>query len=157
MFRFAKEYIINEEDSENIVQDIFLHILEKRDVLKIQTNLSCYLFTLLKNKCIDHLRHKVIIDQFKNEYKAKLYSLDIFEETVLSEDNLEKIIVTAIEKLPKRCRRIFIKNRFEGKKYHEIASEMGISVNTVENQISIALKKLRIELKDYLPFLFFML
>lgn len=156
MLRFAREYVISEEDSENIVQDIFMHIWEKRDVLQVQTSLSCYLFALLKNRCIDFLRHKVVAEQFKSEYRAKLYSLEIFDETAPSEDELEKIIADAIGKLPERCRRIFVENRFGGKKYHEIASEMGISVNTVENQISIALKKLRVELKDYLPLLFFM-
>ena len=157
MFLFAKEYVISEEDAENIVQDIFTFIWEKREVLEIQTNLSAYLFTLIKNRCIDHLRHLSVIDQFKQEYKAKLSALEVLNEMTSGEDDLEKLINDAISKLPERCRIIFIKSRFECKKYHEIASELNISPNTVENQMAAALKKLRIELKDYLPFLLFIL
>ena len=60
-------------------------------------------------------------------------------------------------KLPERCREIFLKSRIEGMKYREIADELDISMNTVENQMSIALRKLRIELKDYLPLLLFLI
>lgn len=157
MLLFAKEYVISEEDAEHIVQDIFLFIWEQKEVLEIRTNLSAYLFTLLKNKCIDHLRHVAIVDQFKQEYKAKLSALEVLDEMTSSEDDLEKIIHDAISKLPERCRIIFMKSRYECKKYHEIAVELKVSPNTVENQMAIALKKLRIELKDYLPLLLFMI
>ncbi|MDR0573149.1 MAG: RNA polymerase sigma-70 factor [Tannerella sp.] len=157
MFLFAKEYVISEEDAKNIVQDVFLFIWEKKDILEIKVSLSAYLFTLIKNKCIDHLRHLNIADQFRKEYKAKLSALELLNEMTSSEEDLEKIIHDAIDRLPERCRIIFIKSRFERKKYHEIASELNLSPNTVENQIAVALKKLRKELKDYLPALLFML
>ena len=67
------------------------------------------------------------------------------------------MIAIAIDKLPERCREIFLKSRIEGMKYREIADELDISMNTVENQMSIALRKLRIELKDYLPLLLFLI
>lgn len=67
------------------------------------------------------------------------------------------MIANAIDKLPERCREIFLKSRIEGMKYREIADELDISMNTVENQMSIALRKLRIELKDYLPLLLFLI
>ena len=73
-----------------------------------------------------------------------------------SEEDIETLLRNAIDKLPERCRLIFIKSRIEGKKYKEIAEELNLSVNTVEGQISIALKKLREELKDYLPLLLFL-
>ncbi len=153
MLRFAIEYVIIKEDAENIVQDIFLHLWERRNALKIETSLSSYLFTLLKNKCIDHLRHINIVAKFKAEYKAKLSALELLNEQTPIDTDLEELIFAAIKKLPERCRLIFIKSRFDEKKYHEIAAELNISLNTVENQISIALKKLRKELKDYLPLL----
>ena len=74
-----------------------------------------------------------------------------------SEEDIEKVIANAIDKLPERCREIFLKSRIEGMKYREIADELDISMNTVENQMSIALRKLRIELKDYLPLLLFLI
>ncbi len=65
--------------------------------------------------------------------------------------------MTAINKLPERCRQVFLKSRIEGKKNREIANELNLTVSTVENQMTIALRKLRVELKDYLPLLLFLL
>ena len=157
MIRFAKEYVLFEEDAENIVQDIFVLLWEKRDVLDIKVSLVPYLFTLVKNKCLDFLKHKVVSEEFVREYELKRLSLEHFNYAVISDEDIEKIITTAVNSLPERCRDIFVKSRIEGKKYKEIADELEISINTVENQMSIALKKLRIELKDYLPLLLFLL
>ena len=63
MFRFAKEYVLFDEDAENIVQDVFLLLWEKREVLDIQISLVSYLFALVKNKSLDYLRRKVIADE----------------------------------------------------------------------------------------------
>ncbi|WP_080905960.1 RNA polymerase sigma-70 factor [Parabacteroides sp. Marseille-P3160] len=156
MHRFAKEYVILNEDAENIVQDVFVILWEKREVLEIKVSLISYLFSLVKNKCMDYLRHKLIEDKGQEELSAKLYSLELMDQTFSSEEEIEQIINSSIAKLPERCRKIFIKSHIEGKKYREIAEELNISVNTVENQISIALKKLRVLLKDYLPLLFFL-
>ena len=83
-------------------------------------------------------------------------SLEQLNYTFSSEEEIEKVIANAIDKLPERCREIFLKSRIEGMKYREIAEELNISANTVENHIAIALKKLRVELKDYLPLLLFL-
>jgi len=157
MIRFAKEYVLFEEDAENIVQDIFVLLWEKRDVLDIKVSLVPYLFTLVKNKCLDFLKHKVVSEEFVKEYELKQLSLERFNYAITSDEDIEKIITTAVNSLPERCRDIFVRSRIEGKKYKEIADELEISINTVENQMSIALKKLRIELKDYLPLLLFLL
>jgi RNA polymerase sigma-70 factor (ECF subfamily) len=157
MIRFAREYVLLEEDAENIVQDVFVMLWEKRDVLDIKIGLGSYLFTLVKNKCLDFLRHERVGKEFAREYEAKRIALEQFNYAFSSDEDIEKILAAAIHSLPERCREIFIKSRVEGKKYKEIAEELKISVNTVENQMSIALKKLRLILKDYLPLLLFFL
>ncbi len=157
MMRFAKEYVLLEEDAENIVQDIFLLLWEKRDVLDIRISLVSYLFTLVKNKCLDFLSHKTVSEDFANEWKVKQASLEQLNYSFTSDEDIEQLITSAIDSLPERCREVFIKSRIEGKRYKEIAQELDISVNTVEGQMSIALRKLRIELKDYLPLLIFLL
>lgn len=157
MYRFAKEYVVFDEDAENIVQDVFVLLWEKREVLDIQVSLLSYLFSLVKNRCLDFLRHQTVAEEYKQELSFKLSAIEILNNSFISDDNIEKIVSDALSKLPERCREIFLKSRLEGKKYKEIAEEMNISVNTVENQISIALKKLRIELKDYLPLLLFLI
>lgn len=156
LHRFAKEYVLFDEEAENIVQDVFLMLWEKRLVLNIQVSMSAYLFSLVKNKCIDHLRRKIVVDEFKQELTFKLASLEELNHAFTSDEQIDTFVQKAIDTLPERCREIFVKSRVEGKKYSEIAEELNISVNTVENQMSIALKKLRIELKEYLPILLFL-
>lgn len=157
MFRFAKEYVLFDEDAENIVQDVFLLLWEKREVLDIQISLVSYLFALVKNKSLDYLRHKVIADEYKQELSAKLTALELLNYSFTSDEEIEQILMTAINKLPEPCRQVFLKSRIEGKRNREIANELNLTVSTVENQMTIALRKLRVELKDYLPLLLFLL
>lgn len=160
MFGFAKNYILADEDAENIVQDVFLVLWEKKDELEISYTLITFLFTLVKNRCLNFLRHKLIEEEYntqmKEELSFKLYSLESLDYSYYSEKELRERIQQALATLPERCREVFIKSRIEGLKYKEISEELGISVNTVENQMVTALKKLRIELKDYLPLLLFL-
>lgn len=162
---FAMEYVLSEEDAENIVQDVFTELWERRDLLVFNINLVAFLFTSIKNKCIDFLRHKLmakrVMDQIQEEYQLtlnlKLASLEAFNQSVFSEEDVEKLATEIINSLPEKCREIFIKSRIEGKKHMVIAEEMNISPKTVENQMTIAYKKLRASLKDYLPLLLFLL
>ena len=155
MFGFAKNYVLADEDAENIVQDVFLVLWEKKDELEIT-----YLFTLVKNRCLNFLRHKLIEEEYniqmKEELGFKLYALESLDYSYHSETELQEVVKRALDALPERCREVFIKSRIEGLKYKEISEELGISINTVENQIVTALKKLRVELKDYLPLLLFL-
>lgn len=156
MHRFAREYVLSNEDAENIVQDVFLLLWERRNVLDVQISLTSYLFSLVKNKCLDYLRHQVVAEEYKKELSLKLSALELLNYTLSSEEDVERIVTDAVNKLPERCKLIFLKSRIEGKKYKEIAEELDISVNTVENQMSIALKKLRLELKDLVGLLIFL-
>lgn len=159
LIRFAKEYVTINEDAENIIQDVFLRLWERQDTLHLINNLNAYLFKLVKNRCIDHLRNrlsaekcnKFVQNSFEMEMTLKIQSLDKFNDAFFSEKNMDDIISDAIKSLPNRCREIFLLSRNEGLKYREISENLNISVNTVENQMNIALKKLRIKLKDYLP------
>lgn len=162
---FAKVYVLSEEEAENIVQDVFTDLWERKLLLSVPVNLAAYLFTSVKNKCLNYLRHQTvkreIADQVQEEHRltmqASLNSLEAFDHDFFSEQETQKIINSALDSLSDRCRQIFIMSKIEGKKQKEIAAELNISVNTVETQMGIAYKKLRIELKDYLPLLLFLL
>lgn len=164
MRRFAQEFVMSKEDAENIVHDVFLEIWEKREVLSFHINLLSLLFTSIKNRCIDYLRHQMVVQDANNkleeEYRlhmqVKYDSLEAFDENLFDEKDVEAILMNAINSLPDKCRIIFIKSKLEGKKQKEIAQELNITVNTVETQIGIAYKKLRVELKDYFPLLIFL-
>ena len=153
--RFAKEFVVHEEDAENIVQDVFTDLWERRDFINHIENINAYLFRLVRNRCLDYLKHKVFEQKyvenmqtsFEVELSLKLQCLDRFDVFERSEENdMEIRVRTAINGLPKRCRDIFLLSRVEGLKYREISKRLGISVNTVECQMVIALKKLRVKL-----------
>ena len=151
---FALEYVVSEEDAENIVQDVFTELWEKKEILAYDVNLVALLFTSIKNRCIDLLRHRIVVKEAVN---LKLASLELFDQSLLSEQDIERIITEVVDSLPKKCREIFIKSKIEGKKQKDIAAELNISLKTVENQMAIAYKKIKSELKDYLPLLIFLL
>lgn len=164
MKRFAQQYVIREEDAENIVQDIFFELWEKQLDFTSFMNPNAFLFMMLKNRCIDFLRRKTIekhaIDEIQSEYirtlKLKFESLEALDNKLLNEANIDTVIQNAIDNLPEKCREIFIMNKIEGKKQKVIAQELNISINTVESQMGIAYRKLKEALKDYaLLFLFF--
>ena len=165
MKRFAQEYVIREEDAENIVQDVFLELWEKDFILHSHTNLFAYLFTSTKNRCLDFLRHKTVVrktvsklqDAHVQALQMKLYSLEAFDEQLFLKPEIDSIILQAIESLPEKCRKIFVMNKIEGIKQKTIAQELNVSINTVESQMAIAYKKLKEILKDHIPLLIFLL
>lgn len=166
MKRFAREYVITEEDAENVLQDVFLDFWEKRELLSTFSNLIAFLFTSIKNRCINLLRRRLLEQEasarMQEEYlrtlQINLESLQSVDEQVFQEKDLETIINRAIDSLPPKCKEIFIKSKIEGKKQKEIARELNISIDAVETQMGIAYKKLREQLKGIYPlflFLFF--
>lgn len=148
---FARRYVSDLETSEDIVQDTFLKIWKNRKKLEITTSTRNFLVTTVKNSCVDYLRKKETearYHEYTSQDKEQLYS----EEDIFTLKELEEMVNSALEKLPENIRQIFEKSRFEGKTYREIAEECSISVKTVESYMTRALKHLRSELKDYLPF-----
>jgi len=162
---FAREYVLSEEEAENIVQDVFLEFYQKKDVLDFHVNIVAYLFTSVKNKCIDYLRRRLLEqeavskmqEEFDLSFRMKFESLEAFDLNDFSEDRIKEKIERALAVLPDRCREIFVLSKIEGKKQKEIAEELNVSVKTVESQITIAYKKLREELKNSFPLLLFLL
>ncbi|CDA75251.1 putative ECF-type RNA polymerase sigma factor [Bacteroides sp. CAG:530] len=163
LVRFAHEYVMSYEDAENIVQDVFLHLWEQREVLDELINLNAWLFTMTKNKCIDYYRHKSMVDsrvesldRIENiELKIKIEALMQFDEAVFDHE-IEHLLREAINHLPEKCRQVFILSRMNGLRHDEIAERLNISVRTVQNHIVSALSKFRVELKEYLPLILFL-
>lgn len=148
---FAGRYIDDKESCEDIVQETFLKIWKKRKSLEINTSARNFLVTSVKNSCIDYLRRR------ETEENYLIYHTGFHENLYTSDDiytvrELEEMITVSLGNLPENIRAVFEMNRFEGKTYPQIAEECNISVKTVEAYMSKALKQLRVELKDYLPF-----
>jgi RNA polymerase sigma-70 factor (ECF subfamily) len=167
LVRFSQTYVSSWQDAENIVQDVFLHLWEHWDIIDSLINMNAFLFMSVKNRCIDYLRKQTqfkqkeqplsdLQDLQEKELQLKLYSLQVLDENNLSREEIEAIITDAINSLPERCREIFILSRLEGLRHKEIAERLNISTNTIEGQISIALRKLKTKLKDYIPIFIFL-
>ena len=157
MKRFAREYVSSDDDAEDIIQDIFLELYETYDRLSLNVDMVAYLFTSIKNRCIDNLRRKIIDQKSKEIIKErellalrmKFDSLEVLEVNFLNEKDISRILNEAMQTLPEKCREILIKHKIEGMRQKDIADELHISPKTVENQLSIAYKKLREELGKY--------
>jgi RNA polymerase sigma-70 factor (ECF subfamily) len=95
---------------------------------------------MVRNRCLDHLRKKGIPTESLKPYDT--YGI-IDDDEAQDRSRTEARLWTAIDSLPEKCREIFILSKRDGLKYEEIAEELGLSVNTVRNQISKALKVLK--------------
>ena len=148
LLRFAGEYVGNTDDAEDILQNVFLKFWEKWLTLPKDANLSAYLLTMVKNHCLDFLKHRQVVNRYATEMEFNCYAISKFDPDRTDIETLERLAEKAIAELPEQCRKIFEMSRYESLKYKEIAERLGISVKTVETHMSNALKLLRAALKD---------
>lgn len=148
---YASHYI-SDDDSEELVQELMLFIWETRENLIIETSLKSYLFTSTRHRCLNAIKKQLYHERIHNQIYEKIK--DQFEDPdYYLVNELSKNIRKAIDELPETYRDTFILSRFGEKTNVQIATELSISVKTVEYRISQALKILRHSLKDYLPLL----
>lgn len=147
---YALHYIADYQKVEDIVQECFLSLWQKRSAV---TEHRAYLYASVRNRCLDEL-HKTL----KNRSLADSDIENFYSEesdSIMQDDSVtEAEIWTAIDSLPDRCREIFLLSKRDGLKYEEIARELSISVNTVRNQISKALRILQSGAKKVIFFIF---
>ena len=134
------------DEAEDIVQSMFIKLWEKRESLDIKYTIKSYLFKAVYHQCINSLAYRTV--RIKYNAFGQLNMRHEVQQPEVFPDELEESIRSAINGLPQQCRIIFVLSRYEELRYSEIAKKMNISINTVENQISKALKILRSELKD---------
>ena len=150
---YAYTFIQDRDDAEEVVQSTFLSVWEKRETLEIHTAVKPYLYAMVRNACLNLLKHEKIKQKHASEALALADpTYESVAQTVHSSE-LEDQIHKAMEKLPEQCRLVFKLSRFEELKYAEIAEQLDISIKTVENQMGKALRITREQLKDYLPLL----
>lgn len=139
--------------AEDIVCDTFTSVWKKKEVLLMEGR-KAYLFSSVRNRSLNYLTQLKVRNNYQENILQKGDVTGAFTWEYYVEGELRKHIEQAIRQLPPQCQKIFTMNRFDNKKVSEIAEELQISSRTVEKQISIALKKLRIELADYLTVTF---
>ncbi len=146
-------YVKDLEVAEEITQEVFLGLWEKRSVIDQSKSVKAYLSTSVKNKSLNFLRDN-------RKFSREILTLEgLMDETNsvhtdrMIEAELKEKIRESLEELPEKCREIFILSRHENLKYQEIADRQQISVKTVETQMSKALQHFRTRLADFLPVL----
>jgi RNA polymerase sigma-70 factor (ECF subfamily) len=148
---YAHSFLNDKNEAEEVVQTTFIKIWEKKNELSVQSSLKAYLYSMVRNGCLNVIKHEKVKQlHAKWHVQETERSRELVEEKVLSND-LESKIYLAMKALPEQCRLVFQLSRFEELKYQEIADQLQISVKTVENQMGKALKIMRTQLKEYLP------
>ena len=146
MYRFAIGYLKSQPEAEELVQDVFLKVWERRSELKDNLSFKAYLFTIAYNLIRKHFAKKALMHKY-----LEVQIIDDFDfDTTQNIDYLstKKLIDTIVDQLPPKRKIVFIRSRFEELTVNAIAKELGTSPKTVENQLVEALKFVREHLKS---------
>ena len=150
---YANRFVSDSDDLEDILQNCFIHLWERRDSITF-ISISSLLFTMVRNGCLNYLKHQTMVRlrgrlAQQDTRTEELYSTDMKgttdSDTLYNE--LTRQIEQVMEELSPRCREIFTMSRFEGLKNREIADQLGISVKVVEKHITKALAVFRTHFK----------
>lgn len=158
---FALGYVKDEEKAQDIVSEAFYIYWEKRDLLLQDANTPSYILTIVKNKCLNNLKHKKIklkatqeiSDHAQWVLNTKINTLEACNPGNIFSEEILQIIDSTLDKLPAKTKQVFKLSRFENLSHREIAQELQFSTKAVEYHITKALNKLRINLKDFLTIL----
>lgn len=158
---FARKYTVDEREAEDMVQNVFLKLWERREWLET-ISLSSFLFMLTKNSCLNYLKHRQIAESIEqrlseSESAEQLYVIDFVSDpaAMLQQKELSESIDRIMDELPPKCKEAFILSRLHGLKNREIASKMNITEKVVEKHISRALKRFSEGLRHFSAHLWF--
>lgn len=154
LYQFSLKYLKSEEEAEELVQEVFTRVWEKRAELKAELSFNSYVFTIAFNVIRKYFRRKAHVSEYLNNKVKEDMNLDTINK--INYDSLKKHLDELVSILPQRRKEVFIKSRYEGFSVREIAEDLKISKKTVENQLTEALKFLRSHLsREHLAGLLF--
>jgi RNA polymerase sigma-70 factor (ECF subfamily) len=136
------------DEAEDIVQQTFVKLWERRSALEITHSIKAYLYKTVHNACLNRIRHLQTKNRYQQFNAGQLENQHAYQDETSQE--LGAKFRRAMDDLPPQCRHIFELSRFEALKYREIAEQLDISIKTVETQMGKALRILRVQLADYL-------
>ncbi len=147
---YCSLFVKNEMDAEDIIQECFIILWEKRADIDVNRRIESFMFVILRNRCLNYLRSQqmnlkqIPVENLKIEELQYLYQLDFIKREEKSlEEQLISSFQEAVNILPPRMKDVFVKCKIEGRKQKEVAAELGISIKTVEKHISGAKEKIR--------------
>jgi RNA polymerase sigma-70 factor, ECF subfamily len=145
--RFAWYFCRSKEIAEEAVQDMFIHLWTNHNKWFIEISAGAFLYKATRNKVLNLVKSRSVRLKYESDY-AQEYAGNGWENDLPADEaRIRSMVNQAVEKLPEKCRVVFSLSRNDGLTYDEIAVYLGISAKTVENQMGIAFKKLREELK----------
>lgn len=148
--RQANKILRDMDTAEDIVQEFFYNFWKNRTSLSLKLSLNAYLYQSIRNNALHYLQHLAVRETYArqviNDFQG-LEQVETLKDVEMQE--LNRAINATLQQLPERCSRIFRMNRFEGKKYREIAEILSVSVKTVEADMGKALQLFRKSLKEF--------
>lgn len=156
--RFAMGYVKERQTAEDFVSEAFATFWENSQWLSSDTKPPAYIMTIVKNKCLNYLQHQQIQQRVTSALRdhsewllqTKISTLVACDPDFLFSGEIQQIIDSTLNQLPKKTRRIFFMSRIEGLSYNVIARKMNLSQKSIEYHISKALDRLRNSLKDFI-------
>jgi RNA polymerase sigma-70 factor (ECF subfamily) len=147
LYSYAFTMVKNNAEAKDIVQTAYIKLWEKRNEVNLAVSARAYLYTTVYHLSLNTIRNRKIRE---GHHKQMMHAVSAGHTNSAEEKETGTRITNLVNDLPPRCKEVFCKNRYEGKKYKEIADELGISIKTVEVQMGKALKFLRENLSDLL-------
>lgn len=154
LFMFGHNYISSQDVVEDIIQESFLKVWEKRASFYHESALKAFLYKTVRNSCLNQIEFRKVRVTYENQSAKDIYDEDYFLKRVIDEE-VGRTIAEAVQKLPESARLIYLLG-LKGLKNSEIAEDLDVSINTVKTQKQRATKFLKENLKDLftiLPFL----
>ena len=147
--RFCVRFVGDSDQAAEIVQDLFVKLWTNREKLVVNTSFESYMLRAVRNSAITYInKERAHTDVNERIYTDESDATDPSE--TLQSNNLEISYQKVLAAMPEKRREVFLASRFDGLKYAEIATKLGLSQKTVEAHMSAAIKQLREGLKEYL-------
>lgn len=155
---YCKLFIADDNEVEDVIQECFITLWEKRKSINPEKSIESFIFVILRNRCLNVLKSKKIEDR-----KVEIENLDVNELQYLyqldfsekEEKSIEEMLIEsfreAVDELPEKMKQVFVACKIQGKKQKEVAEELGISVKMIEKQISKAKLQIRDKLMKQYP------
>jgi RNA polymerase sigma-70 factor (ECF subfamily) len=143
LFKYSLRFVAKPEIAEELVQDAFIFLWNNRHSLEIKSSLKSFLLRIVRNDALDHLKSRYKKSTIQDETEQYIIPDNLTPFDKLHTSELQELLDKAMQNLPEKCAVIFELSRKSELNHKEIAEKLNISVKTVENQIGIALKKIR--------------
>lgn len=149
LYIIARSKVKSHDEAEEIIQNIFSALWEKRESLVI-SNLSFYLQSAVRNRILNLIRSKITQEKYWHYYKTFIPGYQRVTENTVEFDDLNEAVENAVSRLPEKSREVFTLSRMEGRSNAEIASLLKVSEKAIEYHLTKSLRALRVHLKDYI-------